>query len=291
MPSERRPGRHVEDTSVAAPPGGPGSAHRRHDECLIGRASIAAMHAVATIAAAVLGAGVGALLPLPTYRMSVSTGSPPAAECPHCQAPLPAGVRGWIGYGTCRSCGNPYTTPRRYYVVVAAVAFALLGWRLQHRSLGEDLLLAAWLVLAGAGIWLAAIDLHVQRLPTEIVGGTAAVCGSLIVGAALVGDRPRLAVTAGIAAAAVWLAYLAMAMLAPGQLGAGDIRLAALCGLLLGTHGWGAVVLGSAVPLLLSGVVAAVLLRAKRVRRRDLVPLGPYLIGGALLAAILTQNS
>jgi leader peptidase (prepilin peptidase) / N-methyltransferase len=267
------------------------SAYRRRQVGrLIGRASIAAMHVVATVAAAVLGAGVGTLLSLPTYRLSVPAGSAPAAACRHCRAPLPAGGRGWIGRGTCRSCGNPFASARRYYVVVTAVAFALLGWRLPHRSLGEDLLLAAWLVFAGAGRWLAAIDLHVHRLPTKIIGGAAAACGSLIAVAALVGHRPWLAADAGIAALAVGLAYLAMALLAPGQLGMGDIRLAALCGLLLGTHGWGAVVLGAAVPWLLSAVVAAGLLKAKRVRRRDLIPLGPYLIAGALLSAILTQN-
>jgi leader peptidase (prepilin peptidase)/N-methyltransferase len=248
------------------------------------------MHAVATIAAAVLGAGVGMLLPLPSYRLSVPAGSGPAAACLRCKEPLPTGVRGWIGRGTCRSCGNPFGFGRPYYVAVAAVAFALLGWRLPDGTLGEDLLLAGWLVFAAAGIWLAAIDLHVQRLPTTIVGGAAAVCGSLIFAAALVDDRPRLAVTAGISALTVGLVYLALALLAPGQLGAGDIRLAALCGLLLGTHGWGAVVLGATVPWLLSAAVAAALLKAQRVGRSDLIPFGPYLIFGALLTAILTRN-
>lgn len=251
---------------------------------LIGGDSIAAMQVVATIAAATLGAGVGLLLPAPTYRLSVPAGRDPAGNCPHCRATLPAGLRGWIGRGTCASCGSPLTSPPWRFAAVAAVAFALLGWRLPHRSPVEVLLLAAWLVLAGAGIWLAAIDLRVQRLPRKIIAGTAAVCGFLIVAAALVGDRLGLAATAGSAALVLGLAYLAMALLAPGQLGAGDVRLAALCGLLLGTHGWGAVVLGAALPWLLSAIVTGALLSTRRVRRGALIPFGPYLIVGTLLA-------
>ncbi|GIM93041.1 hypothetical protein Ato02nite_048340 [Paractinoplanes toevensis] len=48
--------------------------------------------------------------------------------------------------------------------------------------------------------------------------------------------------------------------------------------------------LGASVPWLLSAVVAAALLRGKRVRRRDLIPLGTYPIVGALLTGILTQD-
>ncbi|RSM42203.1 hypothetical protein DMB66_54980 [Actinoplanes sp. ATCC 53533] len=246
------------------------------------------MQVVATIAAAALGAGVGMLMPLPTYRLSVAADSDPAGNCPHCQASLPAGLRGWIGHGTCTSCGSPLTSPPWHFVAVTALAFALLGWSLPHRIPAEVLLLAAWLVLTGTGIWLAAIDLHVQRLPTKIITATAAACGLLIAAAALVSDRLGLAATASSAALVLGLAYLTLALLAPGQLGVGDVRLAALCGLLLGTHGWGAVVLGAALPWLLSSIVAGALLSTGRVRRGALIPFGPYLIVGTLLAGIIT---
>ena len=248
--------------------------------------NIAAMQVVATIAAGMLGAGVGLLLPAPTHRMSVPADHDPAGNCPHCRATLPAGLHGWIGRGTCASCGNPLTSPPWRLAAVTAVAFALLGWRLPHRNPAEVLLLAAWLAFAGAGIGLAAIDLRAQRLPRKIITGAAAVCGLLIVAAALVGDRLGLAATAGSAALVLGLAYLAMALLAPGQLGAGDIRLAALCGLLVGTHGWDAVALGAALPWLLSAIVTGALLSTRRVHRGTLIPFGPYLVAGTLLAGI-----
>ncbi|RSM42206.1 hypothetical protein DMB66_54995 [Actinoplanes sp. ATCC 53533] len=74
-------------------------------------------------------------------------------------------------------------------------------------------------VLTGAGIRLAAIDLHVQRLPRKIVATAAAVRGLLIIAAAQVSDRLGLAATAGSAALVPVLAYLATALLIPGQLG------------------------------------------------------------------------
>jgi leader peptidase (prepilin peptidase)/N-methyltransferase len=85
------------------------------------------------------------------------------------------------------------------------------------------------------------------------------------------------------------LAYLTLALLAPGQLGVGDVRLAALCGLLLGTHSWGTVALGAALPWLLSAIVTGALLSTKRIRRGTQIPFGPHLIVGTLLAGIIAN--
>lgn len=248
------------------------------------------MDVVATVGVAALGAGVGALLPLPAYRMSVPSGSAVAADCPRCQAPLPARLRGWVGLGSCRSCGAPLTTAPWRYVAVTAAVFVVLSWRLPSASLADSLLLAAWLVFAAAGIWLAAIDLRVRRLPNGIVAAAAAGSGSLIVAAALASARPGLVVAAGVAAAALGLAHLVLALISPGQFGMGDVRLAALCGLLLGAHGWGAVVLGAALPWLLSAAFAGALLATRHVGRETLIPFGPFLISGALLAVLVTSG-
>jgi leader peptidase (prepilin peptidase)/N-methyltransferase len=256
----------------------------------LNRATIAPVNVVATLGIAALGAGIGALLPLPTYRLSVPTGSTAAVGCPHCEEPLPARLRGWVGHGACRSCGTPLTTAPWRYVAVVAIVFAMLAWRLPRSSLTDSLLFAAWLIFAGAGIWLAAIDLRVRRLPTTIVGGAVTGSGSLIVAAALVSARPGLAVAAGIAAASLGLAHLVLAVLSPGQLGMGDVRLAALCGLLLGPQGWGTVVLGAALSWLLSAAFAGALLVGRRVGRETLIPLGPFLITGTLLAALVTSG-
>lgn len=257
---------------------------------LIGRASTAAMHVVAIIVAAALGAGVGTLLPLPTYRLSVPAGSVPAAECRQCLLPLPAGVRGVDRMGHLPVLRKPADLVA--LVLRRGHGGGLRGaaWRLPHGSPAQILLLAAWLLFAAAGVWLAAIDLNVHRLPTKIIIGVAIPCG-LLLAAALVGNQPRLAVTAWLAAVVLGLVYLALALLVPGQLGVGDVRLAALCGLMLGAHGRSTVMIGAALPWLLSAIVGGVLLSTRLVRRDTLIPLGPHLVAGTLLGAVISGTS
>ena len=69
-----------------------------------------------------------------------------------------------------------------------------------------------------------------------------------------------------------------------GAFGIGDVKLLAGVGLMVG----GSRALGSVVfALLLSGVVLAVLLAARRIGRRTYVPFGPFFILGALWAVLL----
>lgn len=231
-----------------------------------------------------LGAGVGALTPLPAYRLSLPSGS--GAGCPHCQVSLPVGFRGWLGRGTCVACRRPVTVPLWRCVVIGALVFVLLVMSLPHRHPAEILLLTAWLIFAGAGVLLAVIDIHVMRLPTKVLLPVAAVVGSLVVAAAVVSGDQALVRKAGTAAAVMGLAYLMLALLAPGKLGMGDAQMAAVSGLLLGTYGWAMVVLGTILAWLVGGVVAAALLRTGRVRREASIPFVPYLVAGTLLAVV-----
>jgi leader peptidase (prepilin peptidase) / N-methyltransferase len=247
------------------------------------------MHIAVTVGSAALGGGVGALLPLPAYRLSMPLSNAPAAGCPHCQASLPVGIRGWIGRVTCPDCRGRLTAPPWRYVAPAALAFVLLVWRLPHGSLAEILLLAAWLVLAGAGVLLAAIDLHVKRLRTNLLAAVGAVIGSLIIAAAVADGHLALARSAGAAAVVMGLVYLTLALLSRGQLGMGDVRFAAVCGLLLGPYGWGTVVLGAILPWLLGAIVVLVLLQAHRVRRDTQIAFIPFVIAGTVLAALVAS--
>jgi leader peptidase (prepilin peptidase) / N-methyltransferase len=221
-----------------------------------------------------------------TFRMSVPPNNAPAGSCPACQASLPSGIRGWIGRGTCPTCRKPLIRSPWRYSAVTAVTFAALVWRLSTHSATESLLLAAWFVSAGVGILLAAIDLHFQRLPTKILAAAGTVIGSLIVAAGLLDGHLMLVRNAAVAAVVLGLAYLTLALVS-GRLGMGDVCLAALSGLLLGSDGWGLVVLGATLPLFLAGVIATVRLWARRVRPDSLIAHGPYLVAGTVLAAII----
>ena len=78
--------------------------------------------------------------------------------------------------------------------------------------------------------------------------------------------------------------YLLLALLRPGQLGGGDIKLAGLAGLALGWLGWATLLMGAALGFLLSAAASLVLLAARRITLRSEISFGPFLLSGALIA-------
>jgi leader peptidase (prepilin peptidase)/N-methyltransferase len=73
-----------------------------------------------------------------------------------------------------------------------------------------------------------------------------------------------------------------------GALGGGDIKFLAGVGLLIGMI---RLVLAVFVGAMLSGLVIAGLLAAKRVTLKSYIPLGPFLIIGAVWASLLAATS
>ena len=70
------------------------------------------------------------------------------------------------------------------------------------------------------------------------------------------------------------------------QVGSGDVKLAALTGMLPRWLGWNHFVLALISVLLLAAVTAAVLMATRRISRRDPLPLGPFLLVGALIGVL-----
>jgi leader peptidase (prepilin peptidase)/N-methyltransferase len=162
-----------------------------------------------------------------------------------------------------------------------SVAWAGIGWRF-----GPVPELLPYLLLAGLGVLLAAVDLACLRLPDALVkpgfvAGAAVFCG-LAAGLPAWPDLLRAGFAAGVLAGG----YLVLAVLPGGALGYGDVKLAGLLGLFLGWLGWGEVLAGALLPFLINGVVAVGLLAARRVTRRTLVPFGPAMLLGAWLAVV-----
>jgi leader peptidase (prepilin peptidase)/N-methyltransferase len=205
-----------------------------------------------------------------------SIASPPS-HCPSCGErirPLDnIPIVSWpLLRGRCRSCGVVISP--RYPLVEGGVAvlFALL---VALNGLDWDL---AWqMPLAGALVALAAIDLDLHILPNAIIYPLAAwgVVSALLVRP---GDLPEL--LAWGAGAGVF--FLIAAIAYPAGMGMGDVRLAAVLGLYLGS---------SVVPALLiaflggSAVGIAIMARHGVAEGRKMgVPFGPFLALGALIA-------
>jgi leader peptidase (prepilin peptidase)/N-methyltransferase len=140
--------------------------------------------------------------------------------------------------------------------------------------------------LGALGVSLAAIDISVQRLPDALTLPAYPVLVILLTGTALIEHHTGALVRAlagGLVLAAV---YLVLALLRPGQLGGGDIKLAGLAGLALGWLGWPDLVAGAALGFVLSAVISLGLLAARRITLRSQICFGPFLLAGALLAAL-----
>ncbi len=168
-----------------------------------------------------------------------------------------------------------------------AAAAGLLTWRHAPHHPGEYAVLAAWLAFATAGVMLAAIDIAVRRLPTPIIAATAtAVALLLSIGGVLAG-RPGVVVTPLVAGITVGGVYVLLAATEASSMGMGDVRLAALTGLVLGTGGWQAVLLGAVIPYLLATPAALATLCRHPPGTAPQIPFGPFLVGGAILVGVL----
>src|SRR5262249_28954040 len=138
---------------------------------------------------------------------------------------------------------------------VGFVLFAAVAARLPLGDAADAVLAAAWLTLAAVGLVLAGVDIQVYRLPRSIIVVTTAVIIAQVTAAALVRHHPGLLGHAALAALVFTLAYLVLALLGPGLVGAGDIYLAALLGLLLGTGPLRQILAGATLPYLLGASV------------------------------------
>src|SRR5688572_23767683 len=152
----------------------------------------------------------------------------------------------------------PLPAPVRKHALsaVTALLFAVTFWRL-----GLSPELPAVLAFIFGGVLLAAIDWKVQRLPTPIVYSTFAGVGAGLVFASLVQWEWAPLATALAGAALFANAFLLIWLVTTKTtgimlLGFGDVRLAAVLGLLLGWYGLPYVLYGAIVGHLLALAVA-----------------------------------
>jgi leader peptidase (prepilin peptidase)/N-methyltransferase len=80
--------------------------------------------------------------------------------------------------------------------------------------------------------------------------------------------------------------YFVLALIYPRGMGFGDVKLAGVLGLYLGWLGWAEVVAGAFLGFLFGGVVGGVLLLVRRAGRKSMIPFGPFMLAGALVAII-----
>jgi leader peptidase (prepilin peptidase) / N-methyltransferase len=238
------------------------------------------------IAAAAVGVIAGPRIRASVFSRSTEPGGPTRRACPACDQEIgPGRLRWWALLpvtGRCPCC-RARIGP---YLLLAELATGLaLAVVAARASSAWELAALAWLVLLA--VPLAFIDVAVHRLPDPLTAAACAGTLALLAVAALTSHQPGHLGRAAIGAGALACFYLALAVIRPGGLGMGDVKLAASVGAALGWISWQALLSGTFAAFVLAGVYGGVLLVTRRATRTTQLPLGPFILLGALAAIAL----
>jgi leader peptidase (prepilin peptidase)/N-methyltransferase len=252
--------------------------------------SPAADTALLVAACGVLGLFIGSFLNVVIYRVPAGLSVvSPRSRCPRCETEIKAydnvPVVSWLVLrGRCRSCGEPISARYPLVEVFTGLLFALTAWWL---GLAWDL--PAFLYLAAIAVALSMIDFDTKRLPDAIVLPSYVVSGVLLALAALLDARWDDLLRGALAGAAVFAFYFLLAVIKPGGMGFGDVKLGGILGLYLGWLSWGAVIVGTFAGFVLGAVVGVVVMATGKGGRKTKVPFGPFMFIGTYLAFAVAQ--
>lgn len=186
--------------------------------------------------------------------------------------------------------GEPARTPYRILAEVPKLGWFLsvataLTWAAVAGGRVEPMAaLPAYLYVGWLGVAMSYVDIREHRLPDWLTYSAFAGAALLLAVAAGVSGEWDAYGRAWLGAAVMTASYFVLALLRPGELGLGDVKLAASLGLLLGWIGWGHVMLGAFAGFLLGGLFSLVLLATGRATRRSQIPFGPFMLAGAVVA-------
>jgi len=245
------------------------------------------------ILAGVLGLIIGSFLNVVVWRLPRGESlSHPGSACPKCGH----AIRWWDNIpvvswlllrAKCRDCGEPISGRYPAVEVATGVFFGgialwvITGGLPVQSDFAVIIATASFLYLAAITVALALIDLDIHKLPNKIVLPAYIVGFVTLAGASIVeGDYGQI-LRSVIGAAILFVAYFIMAIVRPGGMGFGDVKLAGVLGLYLGWLGWGELAVGAFAAFVLGGVFSIVLILLKKVTRKSGIPFGPWMLLGA----------
>ncbi len=196
-------------------------------------------------------------------------------------------VLGWVtarllaGFGYRLDEDDPRGVPGAPWwpVIALGLAWGVLAWRVG--AYGRWSALPATLLFAWLAVPLTWVDLDVHRLPDGLVlpGYPALAVLLLLATLGAQGGHWRGAVAGGLG---LGMLFVILAVLPGGGMGAGDVKLAGLAGLLLGWFGGAALLTGVTATFLIGGLLGGVIL-LRGGSRRTRFAFGPALCLGTLV--------
>ena len=185
------------------------------------------------------------------------------------------------GIATDRSFQSIRTQPGRTPAVAIATALLFAATPL---AIDVDWVLPAYLWFVAVTVTLTLTDLDTKLTPNRILFPGTIVGLVLLLGGAIVEGGPIVRPLAGGVIHFVLL--LALALIARGGFGFGDVKLAFLLGLFTAYQSWETLIVAVFAAFLLGGLVSAILVVFRIRSRKDSIPFGPYLVAGAYLAIV-----
>jgi leader peptidase (prepilin peptidase) / N-methyltransferase len=235
------------------------------------------------IVALPFGLAIGSFMTVVTERVPAGTSVvSPRSRCPSCGTEIAnrdnVPVLGWVLLrGRCRSCGERISA--RYPLLELTTAVLFSGAFLVYESLWVAIAVGFLLVLMPA---ISVIDIEHRIIPNRLMYPSLVAFPVYLVAANLFGAPVDL-----VRMAAGFLLYggalFVVALISRGM-GMGDVKLAALIGLVLGSLGLGYVGVAAGSAIVLGGLGAIVALLLGR-GRKAAIPFGPYLAAGAVVSA------
>ena len=240
------------------------------------------MTLVRLLIAVPLGLAIGSFMTVAIHRLPAGESIVrPRSRCPRCGVEIRSRdnvpVISWLLLrGRCRSCGHPISPiyPLTELATAALVAAAVV--RFDRIWVGA--LAAGLLSLMPA---LAIIDIRHHILPNKLTHPALVIFPIAVVVARLFdgGVDPGRALIGCLA----YGGGLFLVALLSGGMGMGDVKLAALIGIVFGAIGLRYVVVAASGAILFGGV-AAIVAMIMGADRKSMIPFGPWIAAGAVVA-------
>jgi leader peptidase (prepilin peptidase)/N-methyltransferase len=208
------------------------------------------------------------------------------SRCPRCGATIRAidniPIVSWILLGgRCRSCGNRISAEYPLVEATTAGLFVAAG------AVFDPLEVAVGgAVFISVMLAVGLIDARHRIVPNRIVYPALIVFGGAIAVGDLAGSPVDLG-TAGIGLALYAIPLFVVAFLVPGGMGMGDVKLAGLIGLALGSLGLSYVGVAAGVGIIGGGLGAVLAMAFLKYGRKQQIPFGPFLAAGAIVATLV----
>ncbi len=209
----------------------------------------------------------------------------PRSRCPSCGRQLRAvdnvPAISWILLrGRCHFC-KALISPL-YPLLELATGALFAGVALRFDDPWVAFLLAPF---CGLLVAISVIDIRTKKIPNRLVYPALLLSAGYLVVARLAGADVDL-VRAAVGFLALGGGFFLVAFVVPKGMGMGDVKLAALIGLVLGSQGLALVGVAAGAGILLGGLGAVAAL-VGGASRKQAIPFGPFLAGGALVAVFL----